>query len=108
MCVCGNFKEFAQWPKTTIDTEECAPYCNAHAQMAELVDAPASGAGTRKGVEVRVLFWAPLNLFKCLFLLMKTEQRAQHSHFCSHSEFSSLDQGSGELAITANSHLESS
>ena len=30
------------------------------AQMAELVDAPASGAGTRKGVEVRVLFWAPL------------------------------------------------
>ena len=29
------------------------------AQMAELVDAPASGAGTRKGVEVRVLFWAP-------------------------------------------------
>src|SRR3569623_1334006 len=29
------------------------------AQMAELVDAPASGAGARKGVEVRVLFWAP-------------------------------------------------
>ena len=28
--------------------------------MAELVDAPASGAGARKGVEVRVLFWAPL------------------------------------------------
>ncbi len=32
--------------------------CN-RAQMAELVDAPASGAGARKGVEVRVLFWAP-------------------------------------------------
>src|SRR5690606_35560814 len=31
------------------------------AQMAELVDAPASGAGTRKGVEVRVLFWAPFH-----------------------------------------------
>ena len=31
----------------------------ARAQMAELVDAPASGAGARKGVEVRVLFWAP-------------------------------------------------
>jgi hypothetical protein len=30
------------------------------AQMAELVDAPASGAGTGNGVEVRVLFWAPL------------------------------------------------
>jgi hypothetical protein len=28
--------------------------------MAELVDAPASGAGARKGVEVRVLFWAPV------------------------------------------------
>jgi hypothetical protein len=28
--------------------------------MAELVDAPASGAGTGNGVEVRVLFWAPL------------------------------------------------
>jgi hypothetical protein len=27
--------------------------------MAELVDAPASGAGACKGVEVRVLFWAP-------------------------------------------------
>jgi hypothetical protein len=30
--------------------------------MAELVDAPASGAGTRKGVEVRVLFWAPFHI----------------------------------------------
>src|SRR6187397_525749 len=29
------------------------------AQVAELVDAPASGAGARKGVEVRVLSWAP-------------------------------------------------
>ncbi len=28
--------------------------------MAELVDALASGASTRKGVEVRVLFWAPI------------------------------------------------
>ena len=34
------------------------------AQMAELVDAPASGAGARKGVEVRVLFWAPFVLFR--------------------------------------------
>ena len=34
------------------------PNCSG-AQMAELVDAPASGAGARKGVEVRVLFWAP-------------------------------------------------
>ena len=32
------------------------------AQMAELVDAPASGAGTGNGVEVRVLFWAPFQI----------------------------------------------
>ena len=32
--------------------------------MAELVDAPASGAGARKGVEVRVLFRAPFVLFR--------------------------------------------
>ena len=31
-----------------------------HAQVAELVDAPASGAGYRKVVEVQVLSWAPL------------------------------------------------
>lgn len=30
------------------------------AQVAELVDAPASGAGFRMEVEVRVLSWAPL------------------------------------------------
>ena len=29
------------------------------AQMAKLVDAPASGAGGCKTVEVRVFFWAP-------------------------------------------------
>lgn len=29
--------------------------------MAELVDAPASGAGTGNGVGVRVPFWAPKN-----------------------------------------------
>jgi hypothetical protein len=33
------------------------------ARMAELVDAPASGAGARKGVEVRVLFRAPFMCF---------------------------------------------
>ena len=31
--------------------------------MAELVDARASGARIRKDVEVRVLFWAPEQLF---------------------------------------------
>jgi hypothetical protein len=42
--------------------------CLSVAQMAELVDAPASGAGTRKGVEVRVLFWAPFHFEKHGFL----------------------------------------
>ena len=32
---------------------------NGIAQVAELVDALASGASVRKGVEVRVFFWAP-------------------------------------------------
>ena len=32
------------------------------AQMAELVDALASGASYRKVVEVQVLFWAPFQL----------------------------------------------
>ena len=31
-----------------------------NAQVAELVDAPASGAGYRKIVEVQVLSWAPV------------------------------------------------
>ena len=31
----------------------------SRARMAELVDAPASGAGAGNGVEVRVLFRAP-------------------------------------------------
>jgi hypothetical protein len=34
-------------------------YSITSAQMAKLVDAPASGAGACKGVEVRVFFWAP-------------------------------------------------
>ncbi len=39
-----------------------------NAQMAKLVDAPASGAGDRKVVEVRVLFWAPsFQMGLCIF-----------------------------------------
>ena len=34
---------------------------NLWAQVAELVDALASGASVRTDVEVRVLFWAPMN-----------------------------------------------
>ena len=36
------------------------------AQVAELVDALASGASSRKGVEVRVFSWAPQNQSKSL------------------------------------------
>lgn len=34
-------------------------YTFTRAQVAKLVDAPASGAGVRKDVEVRVFSWAP-------------------------------------------------
>ena len=37
----------------------CGQSCMSRARMAELVDAPASGAGAGNGVEVRVLFRAP-------------------------------------------------
>ena len=42
----------------------CASRVSLDAQVAELADALASGASSRKGVEVRVLSWAPLN--QCL------------------------------------------
>ena len=45
------------------------------AQMAELVDAPASGAGGRKVVEVRVLFWAPFKSRKLLYYIDKDDIR---------------------------------
>ncbi len=45
------------------------------AQMAELVDAPASGAGDRKVVEVRVLFWAPFTLPQIIRKLTKKRQK---------------------------------
>ena len=49
--------------KTLLTAADDPLTCLTVAQMAELVDAPASGAGTRKGVEVRVLFWAPFHFF---------------------------------------------
>lgn len=45
------------------------------AQMVKLVDTPASGAGDRKVVEVRVFFWAPIqNLRASLSSLTKTRE----------------------------------
>lgn len=42
-----------------------------NAQMAELVDAQASGACVRKDVEVRVFFWAPI-FFSKKMIYIKT------------------------------------
>ena len=43
----------------------CYKKSNVLAHVVELVDAPASGAGDRKVVEVRVLSWAPcFSLFR--------------------------------------------
>jgi hypothetical protein len=41
----------------------------SRARMAELVDAPASGAGAGNGVEVRVLFRAPIFNLSVVFFL---------------------------------------
>ncbi len=41
-------------------TSSCGLFPTTNAQVAELVDALASGASDRKVVEVRVLSWAPL------------------------------------------------
>jgi hypothetical protein len=47
--------------------------------MAELVDAPASGAGTGNGVEVRVLFWAPI---LCSGTSRKIQKPRESGVFC--------------------------
>ena len=44
------------------------------AQMVKLVDTPASGAGDRKVVEVRVFFWAPIQASRFMILKL-TETR---------------------------------
>src|SRR4249920_2079990 len=52
------------------------------AQVAELVDALASGASARKGVEVRVFSWAPDHLSRSAIALgLSAVQRAKpHEH----------------------------
>ncbi|CEP35390.1 Putative uncharacterized protein [Halomonas sp. R57-5] len=45
------------------------------AQMAELVDALASGASVRMDVEVQVLFWAP-NCFYAIYLYKQDGAKA--------------------------------
>ena len=40
-----------------------------NAQVAELADALASGASSRKGVEVRVLSWAPIDRSVLIIIL---------------------------------------
>ncbi len=48
----------------------------SRARMAELVDAPASGAGAGNGVEVRVLFRAPF--FCSNMFILGLEMRGKH------------------------------
>ena len=46
------------------------------AQMVKLVDTPASGAGDRKVVEVRVFFWAPIQVYSST---LQITQKARES-----------------------------
>ena len=52
-----------------------SPLANFIAQVAELVDAPDSGSGARKGVKVQILSWADDR--QAFFLLIK-----YHNYFC--------------------------
>jgi hypothetical protein len=49
------------------------------AQMVKLVDTPASGAGDRKVVEVRVFFWAPIQTSEHCF---EASQKPAKAGFC--------------------------
>jgi hypothetical protein len=42
--------------------------------MVKLVDTPASGAGDRKVVEVRVFFWAPIQISESIWNFTKTRE----------------------------------
>ena len=44
------------------------------AQMVKLVDTPASGAGGRKAVEVRVFFWAPFQNLRLTLSSTRTRE----------------------------------
>ncbi len=62
---------------------QARPHPKSHqpAQMAELVDALASGASARKGVEVRVLFWAPFLRFTPSETVRKHPQKPAKAGF---------------------------
>jgi hypothetical protein len=45
-----------------------------YAQMVKLVDTPASGAGDRKVVEVRVFFWAPIQISESIWNFTRTRE----------------------------------
>ena len=51
------------------------------AQMVKLVDTPASGAGGRKAVEVRVFFWAPIQELE-IRSVSRLEQKPAKAGFC--------------------------
>ena len=54
-----NLKDVCEKPLTAPPSIDISRHTH-RAQVAELVDALASGASSRKGVEVRVFSWAPL------------------------------------------------
>ena len=57
------------------------------AQMVKLVDTPASGAGDRKVVEVRVFFWAPIQVYR--FILYNHSKARESGLFSFRDSFPS-------------------
>ena len=52
------------------------------AQMVKLVDTPASGAGDRKVVEVRVFFWAPIQVYSSTLQITQKARESGLFSFC--------------------------
>ncbi len=80
---------------TTTDNVEVA------AQMVKLVDTPASGAGDLTVVEVRVFFWAPIQIHRST--ISKSSQKPAKAGFCVSALLKST-QGYWPLASKLCSH----
>ena len=52
------------------------------AQMVKWVDPPASGAGDRKVVEVRVFFWAPIQVYSSTLQITQKARESGLFSFC--------------------------
>jgi hypothetical protein len=60
------------------------------AQMVKLVDTPASGAGDRKVVEVRVFFWAPIQASRFMTLDLTETRESGFLRFSSSKTYRHL------------------